>query len=65
MMASGGEYRSVDGFVMERPLIDVCLDGSGSDMAQAGEIAERWIKKYEHGRLRLLSELKRKLEEGE
>src|SRR6266850_873690 len=33
----------VDGFVMERSPIDVCLDGSGSDMAQAGKIAERWI----------------------
>lgn len=28
------------------------------------EIGERWIKKYEHGRLRVLSELKKKLEEG-
>jgi DNA-binding transcriptional ArsR family regulator len=29
------------------------------------EIAERWIKKYERGRLRMLSDLKKKLEEGE
>jgi DNA-binding transcriptional ArsR family regulator len=29
------------------------------------EIAERWISKYERGRLRMLSELKKKLEEGE
>ena len=34
---------SVDGFAMERPLIDVCLDGSGSDMAQASKIKDRWI----------------------
>ncbi len=27
------------------------------------EIAERWINKYERGRLRMLSELKKKLEE--
>src|SRR6516162_7767820 len=26
------------------------------------EIAERWISKYEHGRLRVLAELKRQLE---
>jgi DNA-binding transcriptional ArsR family regulator len=29
------------------------------------EIAERWINKYERGRLRVLAELKKKLEEGE
>jgi DNA-binding transcriptional ArsR family regulator len=28
------------------------------------EIGERWISKYERGRLRMLSELKKKLEEG-
>jgi len=28
------------------------------------EIGERWINKYERGRLRLLAELKKKLEEG-
>lgn len=28
------------------------------------EIAERWIGKFEHGRLRALSELKRQLERG-
>jgi DNA-binding transcriptional ArsR family regulator len=28
------------------------------------EIAERWIGKFEHGRLRVLAELKRQLEEG-
>jgi DNA-binding transcriptional ArsR family regulator len=27
------------------------------------EIADRWIGKYEHGRLRVLAELKKKLEE--
>ena len=29
------------------------------------EIAERWINKYERGRLRMLSELKKKLEQVE
>jgi DNA-binding transcriptional ArsR family regulator len=28
------------------------------------EIAERWIRKFEKGRLQVLAELKRKLEEG-
>jgi len=36
-LGPAGDWRVV------RLLIYVCLDGSGSDMAQTGEISDRWL----------------------